>query len=284
MEILQDLSGRGRKLVRIWLDLFARHELLTYASGIAFQVLKSLVPLSLLGIALLGAIGRQDIWTQHMAPTIQSRFDPAIYHAIDYGVKKIFDHNSLGILVFAALLTIWYVSGGVRAIMGGINRIYEADETRPFWLRWPISIGLAVCTVAGIVGALLLIEAVPKPSGGWDYVTVAARWIGAIAALCAVAALLVHFAPADRRPTRWASVGGVLVISTWIVTTLCFRWYVASVANFRTAVGQLTVFLILMAYVYASSIVLIVGVQLDELLREEASEEERGILDVVVGR
>jgi hypothetical protein len=44
------------------------------------------------------------------------------------------------------------------------------------------------------------------------------------------------------------------------------------------------VFLILMVYVYASSIVLIVGVQLDELLREEASEQERGILDVVVGR
>jgi hypothetical protein len=44
------------------------------------------------------------------------------------------------------------------------------------------------------------------------------------------------------------------------------------------------VFLILMAYVYASSIVLIVGVELDELLREEASEHQRGILDVVAGR
>ena len=68
------------------------------------------------------------------------------------------------------------------------------------------------------------------------------------------------------------------------MTTLAFRWYVSSIANFHTAVGQLTVFLILMVYVYASSIVLIVGVQLDELLREEASEQERGILDVVVGR
>jgi membrane protein len=76
----------------------------------------------------------------------------------------------------------------------------------------------------------------------------------------------------------------VLVVSTWIVTTLAFRWYVASIANFQTAVGQLTVFLLLMVYVYASSIVLIVGVQLDELIREEASEQERGILDVVVGR
>jgi uncharacterized BrkB/YihY/UPF0761 family membrane protein len=131
MEILRDLLDRARQVVRIWVDLFARHGLLSYASGIAFQVLKSLVPLSLLGIALLGAIGREDIWTKHMAPVIQSRFDPPIYHAIDYGVTKIFDHDSAGILVFAALLTVWYVSGGIRAIMGGINRIYEADERRP---------------------------------------------------------------------------------------------------------------------------------------------------------
>jgi membrane protein len=284
MEIPRELTSRARKLVQIWVDLFARHELLTYASAIAFQVLKSLVPLSLLGFALLGEIGRDDIWTDHMAPAIKSRFDPPIYHAIDYGVKKILDHDSAGILVFAAILTIWYVSGGVRAIMSGFNRIYEVGDKRPFWIRWPVSLGLAVCVVSGVVGAMLLVEAVPTPKDGWEYVTVAVRWVGAIAALVAVAGLLVRFAPAEHRAKRWASVGGVLVVSTWIVTTLAFRWYVASFANFHTAVGQLTVFLILMVYVYASSIVLIVGVQLDELLREEATEHERGILDVVVGR
>ena len=284
MEILRDLTGRAREFVRIWVDLFARHELLSYASAIAFQVLKSLVPLALLGFALLGAIGRDDIWTKHMAPAIQSRFDPPIYHAIDYGVKKILDHDSAGILVFAAILTVWYVSSGVRAITSGINRIYEVDDKRPVWIRQPVSLGLAVCVVSGVVGAMLLVEAVPTPNGGWEYVVVTVRWVGAIAALVAVAGLLVRFAPAEHRPKRWASVGGVLIVSTWIVTTLAFRWYVASIANFHTAVGQLTVFLILMVYVYASSIVLIVGVQLDELLREEATEQERGILDVVVGR
>jgi membrane protein len=284
MEISRDLTGRARNFVRTWIDLFARHELLTNASAIAFQVLKSLVPLSLLGIALLGAIGREDIWTKHMAPAIQSRFDPPIYQAIDYGVKKIFDHDSAGIIVFAALLTVWYVSGGVRAIMGGINRIYEVDDRRPLLIRWPVSLGLAVSVVSGVVGAMLLVEAVPTPKGGWAYVAEAACWVGAIAALVAVAGLLVRFAPAEHRAKRWASVGGVLVVSTWIVTTLAFRWYVASIANFQTAVGQLTVFLLLMVYVYASSIVLIVGVQLDELIREEAREQERGILDVVVGR
>ena len=280
----RELTGRAREVVRIWIDLFARHELLTYASAIAFMVLKSLIPLSLFTITLLGAVGRRDVWSKHMAPAIKSRLDPTVYHAIDFAVKKIFTHSGTGLLVFAALLAIWYVSGGVRAIISAINRIYEADETRPFWVRWPVSIGLALCVVAGIIGALLLIEAVPTPSGGWGYVAKTVRWIGAVAVLVSVAGLLMRLGPVERRPKRWASAGAIVVIVTWIVTTLVFRWYVESFANFRTAVGQLTVFLILMVYVYASSIVLIVGVELDELLREDATAGERGILDVVVGR
>jgi uncharacterized BrkB/YihY/UPF0761 family membrane protein len=58
---------------------------------------------------------------------------------------------------------------------------------------------------------------------------------------------------------------------------------VTSFANFKTAVGQLTVFLVLMAYAYVSSIVLLVGIEIDELLREDASSEESGILDVLFG-
>src|SRR5205823_4207564 len=82
---------------------------------------------------------------------------------------------------------------------------------------------------------------------------------------------------ARHRPKRWASAGAVLVIATWLVTSFAFRWYVSTFANFKTAVGQLTVFIVLMAYAYASSIVLLVGIELDELLREDASSRERGI-------
>src|SRR5919201_281903 len=274
------LEDRVRTVVRIWVDAFAKHDLLTQASAIAFQVLKSLIPLSLLGIALLGTVGRRDIWSRHIAPTIQSRLDPPFYHGIDYTVKKIFAHNSGPVLAFAAVLTIWYVSGAVRAIIGGINRIYEAGGTRPFLPRWPLSLGLSLCVVGGIVGAALLVEAVPTPRGAWEVAVVIARWLGAILALSLVTGLLVRLGPVEHRPKKWASAGAVLVIATWVVTTLVFRWYIGLFANFKTAIGQLTVFIVLMVYVYASSIVFLVGVQLDELLREDARADERGILHV----
>ena len=167
--------------------------------------------------------------------------------------------------------------------MSAINRIYGVRDERPLWIRWALSIGLAVCVVAGVVGAALLVEAVPKQNGTLEILLVAVRWIGALAALITATGLLVRLAPVRPRPKRWASAGAVLVIATWIVTSFAFRWYVSTFANFKTAVGQLTVFIILMAYAYASSIVLLVGIEIDELLREDASSEERGILDVLFG-
>jgi len=261
----------------------AKHEVLTYASAVAFQVVKSLIPLVLLGLALLGAVGRRDIWTDHIAPTLKPRFDEPVYHAIDFAVNKIFDSNSAGLIALSALLTIWYVSSGVRGVMGALNRIYETEEVRPSWFRWAVSLGLAVCVVGGIVGAILLVLAVPKASGVWEIPVDLVRWIGAIAALTLATGLLMRLAPAERRPKRWVSAGAVLVIATWLVTSIGFRWYVSSIANFKTAVGQLTVLIILLVYVYVSSIVFLVGVEVDELLREDARSDERGVLDVLFG-
>jgi membrane protein len=262
---------------------FAEHELLTFASAIAFQVLKSVVPLTLLALGMLGAVGRKDIWDKHIATALEPRFDRPIFRAIDFAAQKIFSHNSAGVIAFSALLTVWFVSSGVRGIMGAINKIYDTEETRAPWLRWLVSVGLALCVVAGVVGAVLLVLAVPTPSGAWQIPVGLVRWLGAVAALTTAAGLLVRLAPAERRPKRWTSAGAVLVIVTWLVTSIVFRVYVTSIANFKTAVGQLTVFIVVMAYAYASSIVFLVGVEVDELLREDADAHERGILHVLFG-
>ena len=116
-------------------DAVARHRLLTFASAVSFRALVALVPLILLGLGVLGALGQASVWSNSIAPAIEGHVTRPVFHAVDYSAKKIFASESGPLLVFAALLTIWYVSGGVRAIMGGINRVYETDENRPFWIR-----------------------------------------------------------------------------------------------------------------------------------------------------
>jgi membrane protein len=278
------MTARLKRFVNLWVDRFNRHVLLDHASAIAFNVLKAMVPLSLLGLALLGALDEQKVWRQTIYPAIKPHLQQATANAIDVAAQKIFTTGTAGLLALASLMVIWYVSGSVRAVMGAINDIYETDETRRWTVRYPLSFGLAVVIGVCLVGAIVVVAAAPAvASNGVAGVVVSiGRWLVAIALLALAVGLLVKFAPVTPRPNRWATAGSVLVIVAWIGATLLFELFVSHVANFKTAVGSLTVFLVLIGYIYTSSIIFLVGVELDELLREDTAGQ-RGVLHVLFG-
>jgi membrane protein len=277
--------SRARRFVQLWIDLFARHDLLNHASAIAFQVLKSIIPLTLFGLALLGALGQRHVWSDTIAPAIEPHLQKATFHAVDAAANRIFSSSAAGLLAFSALLSIWYVSGGVRAAMSGINDVYDVKETRRWLLRYAISFGLAICISISVVGALLLAATgIGSVNNGVLQVLLdAGRWVVAVAALGVAVGLLVRYAPVEHRPKRWASAGSALVITAWIAATFVFKVFVSDVANFKTASGSLAVLLVLIGYVYTSSIIFLVGVEVDELLREDARTGERGILHLLLG-
>ena len=94
----------------------------------------------------------------------------------------------------------------------------------------------------------------------------------------------MRFAPAERPEKRWASAGSILVIVVWIVASLLFKLWVTSVADFKSAVGSLTVLLFLSWYVFVSSAIFLIGAQLDELLRKETHRQGSKLLTLVHGR
>jgi membrane protein len=175
--------------------------------------------------------------------------------------------------VFAGALSIWDLSSVVRACMGGLDAIYEQDEERPAKRRLALSIGLGIAIGVCVIGAVLLVTAGRGWGGGGSVLGVlllVARWAACVALLGLAVGLLVHFAPARRRAESWVGLGTVFVVGSWIVMSLVFALFVRYVANFKTAAGQLTVFLVLTTYLDSSSIVFLMGVQVDELLRERA--------------
>jgi len=99
--------------------------------------------------------------------------------------------------------------------------------------------------------------------------------------LALAVALLMRFAPVEPRSKTWFSGGSVLVILAWVAASMIFRVLVTELLNFKTTTGSLGVFLVLTGYVYTSSIIFLVGVEVDELLREDAAESERGLLHML---
>jgi membrane protein len=274
-----------KALVALWVDLFKRHNLLTYASAIAFQTLVAFVALVLLLLGVLGEIGRQDVWKNQIAPEIEPKVLGPVFDGINATVEKIFGSSSVGLIIFATVLTIWETSGVVRACMGAFAQIYEDDEDRPWWIRFPVSLGIAVVLTAAIVGSLLLTTAARTAvHGSWGIPFAIARWLLSLVLLTGGFGILVRFAPVKPRTTRWASGGAMLCVVAWTVQSLIFAAYLQTFANYKTAAGSLLGVYFLTTYLYVAAIILMVGVELDEQLRQDvANGQERGILELVRG-
>jgi membrane protein len=272
-----------KDFVSLWVGLFKEHNLLTYASAVAFQALVALVALVLLVVAVLGEIGRTDVWTKQIGPAIRPKLLPEVYQGIDATFGKIFSASSVGLIVFAAAVAIWEISGAVRASMGALSRVYDTDDDRPSHVRHAISLGIGVVLTGALVGSILLATAGRTlVHGGWSIVFTIFRWLLSIVLITGAFGLLVRYAPAERRTTKWASAGATAVVFAWIVQSLVFWAYLRYLASYRSAAGSLLGVYFLTTYLYVAAIVLLVGIELDELLRKDLrGKNERGIIEIV---
>jgi membrane protein len=257
-----------KKIVGLWVELFDKHNLLTYASAIALRMFIAAVACTLFGLGILGATHQQQLWRKTIAPQIEPKVLPHVFSGIDQTVHRVFSSSTAGLLALAAALAVWEVSGIIRAASGALDEIYETPENRPFWIRFPLSWGLAILVLAAMLGAIAIVW-MGHVSGGWTTAIWILRWPAAVVLVAFAFEMIVRWAPAKHRRVRWASFGSLLVVVGWIGEALIFGVYVRSVANFRTSVGCLEVFIFLATFFYVAAIILLVAMELDELVRAD---------------
>jgi membrane protein len=96
------------------------------------------------------------------------------------------------------------------------------------------------------------------------------RWPTGAAFLGLAVGIVARLAPVEHRGARCASVGATLIVVAWLVESAVYAWFLENVANYKTASGNLLLLLVVTTYLYVSSIVFLLGAQLDEFLRQDA--------------
>jgi membrane protein len=260
----------ARKLANELKEAVARHRLLTFASAVSFRALVALVPLTLLGLGVLGALGQASVWTNSIAPAIEHHVTPPVFDGIDFSVQRIFASDKGSLITLATALVLWHMTAAVATVMETLNEIHDVKDERLWWRKLLVALGLAVAIVLCVVVAVLVVTVAPKVgSGAVHFVLGVGRWLVAAVLLGVAIGVLVRYAPAEHPRPRWASIGSIAIVGAWILLSLVFRVWVSDVSNFKTGIGFLTAFLVLGAYIYLSVFVFVLGVQLDELLRKK---------------
>jgi uncharacterized BrkB/YihY/UPF0761 family membrane protein len=221
------LGARAQELGRALLDGFRKHDLLTYASAISFQILTAIIPFLLFVIALAGLLNLNSVWRDHIAPQVEANVSPDLFSVISDAVNKAFGGGQL----------LWATLGA----------------------------GLALCL------QLAPFFSVRNQGVLWDVFAFLARWALAIALLLLAVGLLLRHAPARPHPLPWVSLGAGIVIASWAIVSVAFFFYLTSIASYRSVFGSLAAVIVVMAYLYTSTIVFLFGAQLDAIIRAQAT-------------
>ena len=281
--LLSRLSREARALslrdaVHLILQGYDDNDLLTFASAISFRVLFSLIPLALFALGLLGGFGLDAVWTRDVAPQVAHSTSRAAFQVLDQTVREVLGQRQLFWVTFGAVIAVWGMSGAMRAVMDVLDRVYECRSRRGFWARMRASVVLAIAVGALLLTATALMQVLPLlvPHGVGGAIVRVVRWPLDVALLLAAIGLLLQFGPSRRPPLGWVTFGSLLAVIAWVATSLAFTTYLTSVADYGSVYGNLATVIVVMEFLYLSSIAFLTGVQLDAIVRDRMEGHPSG--------
>ena len=132
---------------------FNEAEVGTYASGAAFFLFLSVIPM----VMIVSGILPHDIFGNKEMVNISQAVIPEKIYLFLMGIVDSYHGNQLTLLSVSAFVVIWSASKGVLALIRGLNHIYEVEETRGYILLrlkaafYTIFLLLAILLSAGVL-------------------------------------------------------------------------------------------------------------------------------------
>jgi membrane protein len=104
------------------------------------------------------------------------------------------------------------------------------------------------------------------------------RWPVMFMLVILALAILYRYGPSRRiAKWRWLSVGSVFAAVVWLAVSVLFSWYLGNFANYNATYGALGAVVGLMMWMWLSTIVVLVGAELNsEIERQTAVDSTIG--------
>lgn len=243
------------------------HDLLTFGSAIAFQVATAIPPLLMMSLAVAGALGFEGVWRETIAPQFERAVSHDVFVVADKAARAALSSQETFWLTFGVALTLWEMSGAVRALMTSLSRIYGEDDHRSRTRRYAISLALSGALVALPLGALAVLQV----GGGLGLAGAVLRWPVAAALLAWLVWLVQRHAPDHPREHRFVTLGTVICVVAWLGTSAVFALYITDVAAYGSIFSSLAVVFVALLYLYVSACAILIGAEVDSVISGEES-------------
>jgi membrane protein len=261
-------------------------EISDFAASLSYRFLLALFPLFIFLTALGGFVAAQ-LEIANPAVTLIDRVGerlPADARSLlQTELTEVLEDQRPGLLSGGIIAALWAASGGMSATMRAMNRAYDVEETRPFWKRTLLSVGLTLFTgvfflaafVLAIAGQAIGMAAADALRLGeaFEALTVVIRFVGMVVGLLIAVSVVYWAAPDAKLPFRFITFGSILFVAAWLVGSLLFAWYVSQFGSYNATYGALGGVVVLMVWFYLTAYMLLMGAELNAILKRHAEPQ-----------
>lgn len=248
-------------------DIFA------LAAQLAYYLILAFFPFLIFLITLIG-INKFDSIT--VIYGLKSILPANVFNLVHKTVLEILNQQNVGLLGISIILSMWSASSGIRAVIRGINKAYNLKEKRGFINLCFVAIIFTIALTLIIIFTLIalvfgdIIEGYlnlwfPFPhiiKVIWNII----RYGLVIVSMIFIFATLYRYAPTKKMKWKRVLPGAVFTSIGWIIASLAFSYYVNNISNYSSLYGSLGAVFILMIWLYLTSIILILGAEINSAL------------------
>jgi membrane protein len=280
-QFLQTPVEFGRRLV----DHVMKDDSVGLAAELAYRFFLAIFPFAIFLAALGGAVARAlEIQNpaEQAVDLLQDALPEEAATLIGRELQNIVETEQAGLMSVGVLAALWFATGGTNTIIKAANRVYATQESRPFWKRYLLALGMTVLAGSAVVGAFVLFfagQVIGEDFAGqiglgevWGIITIL-RWPLMVLLLIVAVSVLYRLAPSIKSPPRWVLPGAILFTVGWLVATALFGFYVANFADYAGTYGALAGVVILLIWFYMTAFLLLLGLEVNEVIAEMRDPE-----------
>jgi membrane protein len=258
-------------------EAMSRDRLLAVAAGVVFYALLAIFPAITAFVSFYGLFANAGAVQDHLS-VLANVLPSGGLTIVQEQIERIASKPSGLSIGFAVgfLIALWSANAGVKAMMDALNVIEGQDERRSFVRLNLLSLSLTLGAIVFLLLAVGAVVAFPLVMSGFglkdfmDTATWLIRWPLLFALLTGTLMVFYRFGPSrDISPRWWLSPGAVIAALLWLAGSAALSFYLSNFADYNATYGSLGAAIGLMMWMWLSTIVVLLGAQLDTVIERK---------------